>query len=178
MNADGSKAVWPVVSVVIGNPPFVGVGRKRRELGDAYVALLDRAFVPRVPGVSDLVCYWFDKALTAIKHQGLGAAGLVATNSIRGGANRAVLEAITRDSRIFDAWNDEAWVNDGAAVRVSLVSFGRSEGAFLNGQPVPQLYADLTAPTGDGDSLDVSQAATLPANLGASFQGASKKAKF
>ncbi len=178
MNADGSEAAWPRVSVVIGNPPFVGVGRKRRELGDAYVEALDRAFAPRVPGASDLVCYWFDKALTSIKHQGLGAAGLVATNSIRGGANRTVLEAINRDSRIFDAWSDEAWVNDGAAVRVSLVCFGRGEGSSLDAQAVPQIYADLTAPSVAGDSLDVSQAATLAANIGASFQGASKKAKF
>ena len=178
MNPDGSEAAWPRVSVVVGNPPFVGVGRKRRELGDAYVEALDRVFAPRVPGASDLVCYWFDKALTAIKHHGLGAAGLVATNSIRGGASRSVLEAINRDSRIFDAWSDEAWVNDGAAVRVSLVSFGRGEGAFLSGLEVPQIYADLTAPSEAGDALDVSRSATLPENLGASFQGASKKAKF
>jgi len=170
--------VWPRVSVVIGNPPFVGVGRKRRELGDAYVEALDRAFAPRVPGASDLVCYWFDKALTSIKNQGLGAAGLVATNSIRGGANRTVLEAINRDSCIFDAWSDEAWVNDGAAVRVSLVCFGRGEAAYLDAQVVPQIYADLTAPSVAGDSLNVSQAVTLEANIGASFQGASKKAKF
>jgi N-6 DNA Methylase len=178
MNPDGSEAVWPPVSVVIGNPPFVGVGRKRRELGDAYVEALDRVFAPRVPGASDLVCYWFDRALTAIKHQGLGAAGLVATNSIRGGANRTVLECIGRDSRIFDAWSDEAWVNEGAAVRVSLVCFGSGEGARLNGRPVPQIYADLNAPSEAGDGLDVSRATTLPTNLGASFQGASKKAKF
>ena len=172
------EARWPQVSVVIGNPPFVGVGRKRRELGNAYVEALDSVFSPRVPGASDLVCYWFDKALTAIKHRGLGAAGLVATNSIRGGANRTVLESINRDSHIFDAWNDEAWVNDGAAVRVSLVCFGHGEGAHLNGRVVPQMYADLTAPSEAGDALDVSQAATLTANVGASFQGASKKAKF
>ena len=169
MNADGSEAVWPQVSVVVGNPPFVGVGRKRRELGDAYVEALDRAFSSRVPGASDLVCYWFDKALSAIKEQGLGAAGLVATNSIRGGASRTVLEAINRDSRIFDAWSDEPWVNDGAAVRVSLVCFGGGEGARLGGHVVPQIYADLTAPSEAGDSLDVSQAVRLPANLGASF---------
>jgi hypothetical protein len=178
MNADGSEAEWPRVSVVIGNPPFVGVSRKRRELGDAYVGALDRIFSSRVPGAADFVCYWFDKALTAIKQQGLGAAGLVATNSIRGGASRTVLESINRDSRIFDAWSDEAWVNDGAAVRVSLVCFGRSEGAFLGGRAVPQIYADLTAPSEAGDALDVSGAATLSENIGASFQGASKKAKF
>ncbi len=39
-------------------------------------------------------------------------------------------------------------------------------------------YADLTAPAHAGDLLNVSAALTLPANLGASFQGASKKAKF
>lgn len=178
LNPDGSEAAWPRVSVVIGNPPFVGVARKRRELGEAYVARLDRVFAPRVPGASDLVCYWFDKALTEIRTHGLGAAGLVATNSIRGGANRTVLEAIVRDSRIFDAWADEAWINDGAAVRVSLISFGRGDAASLNGAAVPQIYADLTAPLVSGDSLNLSTAATLPQNLGASFQGASKKAKF
>ena len=178
MNSDGSEAAWPAVSVVIGNPPFVGVSRKRRELGNAYVEALDRAYSSRVPGASDLVCYWFDKALAAIKHQRLGAAGLVATNSIRGGANRTVLESINRESRIFDAWSDEAWVNDGAAVRVSLVCFGRGDAARRNGHIVPQIYADLTAPSEAGDALDVSQAATLTENLGVSFQGASKKAKF
>ena len=129
-------------------------------------------------GPSDLVCYWFAKALKAIEASGLGAAGLVATNSIRGGASRKVLHAITERSRIYDAWSDEPWVNEGAAVRVSLVAFGHAANAQLNGLAVPQIYADLTAPTTAGDSLDVSQARTLPANLGASFQGASKKAKF
>jgi hypothetical protein len=33
--------------------------------------------------------------------------GLVATNSIRGGANRRVLDRIVRDGVIFDAWDDE-----------------------------------------------------------------------
>ena len=63
-------------------------------------------------------------------------------------------------------------------MRVSLVCFGHDNSAQLNGIPVPQIYADLTAPTVAGDLLDVSQARTLTDNLGASFQGASKKAKF
>lgn len=28
------EAAWPKASVVIGNPPFLGVSRKRRELGE------------------------------------------------------------------------------------------------------------------------------------------------
>ena len=50
-------------------------------------------------------------------------AGLVATNSIRGGANRRVLDAIVKDGKIFDAWDDEPWILEGAAVRVSLICF-------------------------------------------------------
>ncbi len=172
------EATWPKASVVIGNPPFLGVSRKRRELGEAYTRALDDSYAPGVPGGADLVCYWFAKALKAIEANGLGAAGLVATNSIRGGANRKVLQTITERSRIYAAWSDEPWVNNGAAVRVSLVSFGHEDSSQLNGLPVPQIYADLTAPTLAGDLLDVSQANTLPDNLGASFQGASKKAKF
>ena len=80
--------------------------------------------------------------------------------------------------RPFDAWADEDWVNDGAAVRVSLVSFGHGEGARLDGREVPQIYADLTAPTEAGASTDTTHARSLAANASASFQGASKKAKF
>jgi len=103
----------------------------------------------------------------------------MATNSIRGGANRTVLEAISRDSRIFEAWSDEPWINEGAAVRVSLVCFGLAQAsARLNNREVAQLYANLTAPESAGDAADISRAVALPANRSASFQGASKKAKF
>ncbi len=176
--ADGSEAVWPAADAVVGNPPFVGVGRKRRELGDDYVAALDRTYAPRVPGASDLVCYWFDKAQRGIEAGRLKRAGLVATNSIRGGANRGVLGRIVERGHIFEAWADEPWINDGAAVRVSLVCFGNAQGARLNDAVVPEIYADLTAPTSAGQASNLTQAKTLPANLGASFQGASKKAKF
>ena len=180
LGPDGREAVWPVADAVVGNPPFVGVSRKRRELGDAYVTALDRVYAPRVPGASDLVCYWFDKAQRTILAGGLQRAGLVATNSIRGGANRSVLEQICERGRIFEAWADEPWVNNGAAVRVSLVCFGGDalEPARLNGEPVAAIYADLTAPNAAGDALDLTTAQVLPANRGASFQGASKKAKF
>ncbi|HRN65786.1 MAG TPA: hypothetical protein PLA98_13195, partial [Alicycliphilus sp.] len=175
--ATATEAPWPRADVVVGNPPFLGVSRKRSELGADYTQALDRVYAGRVPGAADLVCYWFEKCRSAIANQSLNAAGLVATNSIRGGANRKVLDAIARDSRIFEAWSDEPWVNDGAAVRVSLVCFGAGAPTRLNGEPAPQIYADLTAPGADGQSLDLTTAVNLAANLGASFQGASKKAK-
>lgn len=174
----GSEARWPAANVVIGNPPFLGVSRKRSELGEAYTRALDTVYAARVPGAADLVCYWFDKALTQMAAGQLQRAGLVTTNSIRGGANRKVLDAICAHTRIFEAWSDEPWINNGAAVRVSLVCFGAGEGTHLNGADVPQIYPDLTAPATAGDSLNLGLAKVLPTNSAASFQGASKKAKF
>ncbi|MDO8457088.1 MAG: hypothetical protein Q7T07_09275 [Burkholderiaceae bacterium] len=178
VRAEPVEADWPQASVVVGNPPFLGGSKKRRELGDAYFEALNKVFAGRVPGGADLVCYWFDKALKAIEIKGLGAAGLVSTNSIRGGANRKVLDAICEKSAIFEAWSDEGWVNDGAAVRVSLIAFGHAGGAVLNGEDVPQIYADLTAPKHADDLQNLSTAQTLACNLETSFQGSSKKAKF
>ena len=96
---------------------------------------------------------------------------LVATNSIRGGANRKVLERIGQISTIFHAWSDEPWVNEGAAVRVSLVGFGVDDGpVILDGQPVAEIHADLTARAGPGQH-DMTQARRLAENEGVSFQG-------
>ncbi|MBP7623443.1 MAG: class I SAM-dependent DNA methyltransferase, partial [Xanthomonadales bacterium] len=67
LNADGSEATWPQADVVVGNPPFVGDKKMLRELGDAYVATLRKAYAGRVPGGADLVCYWFEKANDAIR---------------------------------------------------------------------------------------------------------------
>jgi type II restriction/modification system DNA methylase subunit YeeA len=122
---DGSPAAWPVADAVVGNPPFVGDKKMRGELGDAYTERLRAAYAGRVPGGADLVCYWFEQARAMIEAGTLQRAGLVATNSIRGGANRVVLDRIVKTARIFDAWSDEPWVNLGAAVRVSLVGFGQ-----------------------------------------------------
>ncbi|MDR0673247.1 MAG: N-6 DNA methylase [Zoogloeaceae bacterium] len=124
LSPNGSEANWPEADVIIGNPPFLGGGKKRRELGADYFNALNAIYAGHVPGGADLVCYWFEKARRQIVAGRARAAGLVATNSIRGGANRKVLDSIVRDMRIVEAWSDEPWVNDGAAVRVSLVAFG------------------------------------------------------
>ena len=112
-----------------------------------------KTYAGRVPAEADLVCYWFEKAGRQIASGQAARAGLVAMNSIRGGANRRALEAATETRRLFEAWSDEPWVIDGAAVRVSLVCFSRAGdelvvGARLDGQSVDEIYTDLTARRG------------------------------
>jgi hypothetical protein len=177
-NTQAVEAQWPQASVVIGNPPFLGGSKKRRELGDAYFEALDTVFVGRVPGSADLVCYWFDKARKQLISAGLGAAGLVATNSIRGGVNRQVLIAICKSSRIYDAWSDEGWVNEGADVRVSLICFGHQQHAWLNGVEASSINADLTFTATNGEVVDLTQVRALSTNLGICFLGPEKNGKF
>lgn len=179
LGADGREAAWPAADAVVGNPPFVGDKKMRGELGDAYTEALRAAYKGRVPGGADFVCYWFEKARAQIERGALQRAGLVATNSIRGGANRAVLDAIVKTTRIFEAWSDEPWVNDGAAVRVSLVAFGEStDSPTLEGVAVASIAADLTAGQGAGRGLDLTAAERLSANAGACFMGVTKVGPF
>ena len=159
---------------MIGNPPFLGGSKKRRELGDVYFEALDTVFAGRVPGGADLVCYWLDKGRMQIQYAGAGAVGLVTTNSIRGGANQLVLRGICEVTKIFSAYSDEGWVNDGAAVRVSLVCFGAVSDAVLDGISVSTIHADLTA----GDGLNLTKALVLESNTNASFQGSQKIGSF
>src|SRR6266436_5789124 len=94
-----------------------------KSLGNAYVERLFAAFAGRVPAEADLVAYWFAKAWEQMREGQLKRAGLVGTNSMRGGANRRVIDAIVKGGSIFDAWDDEKWVVKGVAVRVSLICF-------------------------------------------------------
>jgi len=180
LNADGSEAEWPEADVIVGNPPFLGGSKKRGELGDAYFNALAKAFPKeRVPGGADLVCYWFDKARIQIEQGKTQAAGLVSTNSIRGGANRKVLDNICQPMSIFEAWPDEDWFDAGTAVRVSLVCFGDTgvQTTLLAGQPVSLIHADLTA--GDGsEHMDLTSAKPINENAGASIRGLAKVGKF
>ncbi len=178
LNDDGSEAVWPAADVIVGNPPFLGGSVTRGELGDDYVERLRLRYDGYVPGGADLVTYWFEKARTQIAAGQTQAAGLVATNSIRGGANRKVLERIVDTTRIFEAWSDEAWVNEGAAVRVSLLGFGPFFGvdrsSRLDGLEVANIYADLTA----GEGVNLTQAKRLAENASACFEGIKKYGPF
>ena len=166
------EAQWPKASVVIGNPPFLGDKMMRSELGDAYTDTLRQVYKDRVPGGADLVMFWFEKARCQIEKSGLYAAGLVATNSIRQRGNRPVMERIQQTTRIYEAWADMPWVNQGAAVRVSLVCFGHAEQtARLDGAEVQQLFPDLKAQAIGALEVDLTTARPLLENADASYFG-------
>ena len=170
------RAEWPDADVVVGNPPFLGSSKMMAELGEDYTAFLRGAW-PKVPGGGDLVCYWFAAAWDKMAAGKLIRAGFVATNSIRGGANREVLKPIVDHGQIFEAWSDEEWTVDGAAVRVSLICFDshHGKGAFLNGKQVKEIHPDLT---GDGLGTNLTLAKRLPENTNVCFEGMKKYGNF
>lgn len=172
INEDGIEAEWPECDAIVGNPPFLGGAKKRRELGDDYFNTLSTIYAGRVADGADLVCYWFDKALNHLQHSNVAFVGLVATNSIRQVSNRHVLERIVGNSTIYEAWSDEPWVNAGAAVRVSLVCFGSRNEVVLDGNVVPKIYADLRS------GADLTSAEPLAENKNTSFFGLALAGKF
>ena len=183
LTPDNLEPEWPAADVVVGNPPFLGDKLQIRSLGNDYVLRLRGTYAGRLPAQADLVCYWFEKAGKQIQSGKATRVGLVATNSIRGGANRRVLQAATDTRRIFEAWSDEPWVVDGAAVRVSLICFGRADDehlaqARLDGQLVKEIYTDLTGRNEGEAGLDLTAVRRLPANSNVSFIGDAKHGTF
>ena len=183
LTAENTEPDWPEADVVIGNPPFLGDKLLIRHLGNEYASRLRRTYAGRLPAQADLVCYWFEKAGKQIQNGKATRAGLVATNSIRGGANRRALEAATNTRRIFEAWGNEPWVIDGAAVRVSLICFGRGDDervaqARLDGRVVNEIYTDLTAQNEGAARIDLTTARRLPANSNVAFIGDAKHGTF
>ena len=79
--------------MIVSNPPFLGKGLRSR-LSDESVDALFALYGERVPNSSDLCCYWHEKARAMIEAGRVNRAGLLATQSIRGGTNRRVLERI------------------------------------------------------------------------------------
>ena len=158
LHGDSLELEWPAVDAIIGNPPFIGGKRLRSALGDAAVDALFGAWDGRVPREADYVCYWFEKAREALVTGKAKRVGLLATNGIRTGKNRVVLDKILANSSIFFAESDLEWVLKGAAVRISMVGFGAmeaSEARMLDGQVVATINPDLSS------SVDLSRATRL-----------------
>lgn len=168
------EPTWPEADIIIGNPPFLGDRKMRGELGDEYVIALRTLYQSRVPGGADLVTYWFERARAAIETGKTKRAGLLATQAIRGGANRTVLERILESGGIFMAWSDRDWILDGANVRVSIVGFddGSQKMRLLDNLPVEKINANLTS------EADTTTAVPLPENARICFIGASPHGRF
>lgn len=165
---------WPKCDVIVSNPPFLGGSKLWEELGRHYQQELWRVYENRVPDFADLCCYWFEKARQLIEQGKCDRAGLLATQGIRGGANREVLKRIKETGNIFYAVSDRDWILDGASVHVSMVGFdsGTEKERNLDGKPVVNINPNLSA------TADITTAATLSANLAIGFMGSSKKALF
>lgn len=165
---EGVAAIWPPADVVVGNPPFLGNKKMIRELGEGYVKAVRDCYKHVLPRAGDLVCFWFAKAWDLVENGKLSRCGLVATNSIRSGASNDVLKKIVTGGRIFEAWDDEPWVVDGAAVRVSIVCFDKAGDSpvRLDGELCSLIRPNLTCA-----AVDLTQRQTLPENLGVCFVG-------
>jgi type II restriction/modification system DNA methylase subunit YeeA len=174
INEDGSAAEWPDANVVIGNPPFLGAKLMKRVLGVKMTDEIRALYKGRLPGFTDLVCYWFENTRELIERGVVARAGLVATNSIRKNTNLPVMKRITQTSRIYEAWSEEQWDIDGAAVDVSLICFGDSgaQATRLNGAVVGSINPDLTT------GLNLTTAKPLTQNSKAVFLGIQKSGPF
>ena len=184
LTPEGGEPEWPAADVVIGNPPFLGGKLLNTHLGEDYVSRIFKVYAGRVPAEADLVCYWFVKAGEHLDALRAKRVGLVSTNSIRGGANRRALQTAIEGRPVFEAWSDEPWVIDGAAVRVSLVCFaGPEDGPApapeprLDGEVVDAVHADLTARRG-GAGVDLTGVHRLYRNMGVAFMGDTKGGPF
>ena len=187
-------AQWPDADFIIGNPPFLGSKLFRQQgLGDKYIEAMYEAF--DIPNTSDLCCYWFEQARHAvsdsIKYSGgfgtgpfgmgpFGGApanvrvGLLATQGIRGGDNRTVLQRIKETGDIFMAWSDRDWILDGAAVHVSIVGFdgGLEDSRLLDARKVASIHANLSS------AANLTTAVELLENSSIYLRSPEKGAKF
>ncbi|MCX7427043.1 MAG: class I SAM-dependent DNA methyltransferase, partial [Planctomycetia bacterium] len=165
---------WPEVDFIVGNPPFLGDKLMRQHMGDDYVDALRKVYEGRVPGGADLCAYWFERASEHIVAKSCKRAGLLATQNIRGGASRKVIDRLVKTGKIFMAWSDRDWVLDGANVHISMIGFddGTETSRTLDGQTVREIHSNLSA------TSDSAHAKPLPENMSVGFVGSCKGGPF
>ncbi len=173
--SDNGEPEWPAVDFIIGNPPFLGGKMLRREMGGEYVDRIFANWRGRVPQEADLCCYWFEKARAHIAAGKCKRAGLLATQGIRGGANREVLKRIKESGGIFWAESDRPWILDGANVHVSMVGFdnGTEKALILDNKAVETINSNLSSV-----AADTTASKPLAKNLGVSFMGVTPAGSF
>jgi hypothetical protein len=165
---DALLTAWPRPDgelAIVGNPPYLGVRKMRRELGDELVEQL----FARYPAnrAADFVTYWFTIALDTLRPG--ERAGFVATNSIaqNEGREASLDRIVAKGGTITDAWRSYPWPGD-AAVHVAIVNWVMApwEGLrTLDGAEVASISPALTSVT------DVTAVRQIPANEGLCFMG-------
>jgi hypothetical protein len=167
-HGDALVTPWPRPEgelAIVGNPPYLGVRKMRRELGDEYVEKIFKRFPSN--RAADLVTYWFSVALDTLRPG--ERAGFVATNSIAQNESReASLDRIVKKGgTITDAWKSYPWPGE-AAVHVGVVNWIMApwEGTrTLDGKEVASISPALTS------SGDVTAARHIEANERLCFMG-------
>jgi hypothetical protein len=167
-NADALMTEWPRPDgelAIVGNPPYLGVRKLRRELGDEYVEELFRLHPKN--RAADYVTYWFTHALNVLREK--ERAGFVCTNSIAQNESReaSIDLLVERGGTITDAWKSYPWPGE-AAVHIGIVNWVMApfDGIrTLEGKVVSTISPSLT------ESMDVTAAGTLEANEGLCFMG-------
>ncbi|MEB3151608.1 MAG: type IIL restriction-modification enzyme MmeI, partial [Sphaerospermopsis sp.] len=161
---DALFSEWVKADAIIGNPPFLGGKKLRKELGDEYTNKIYQTF-PDVKGQPDFCVFWFRKAADLLDNK--GRAGLVGTNSIAqvSGRKASLDYIVNNEGIIHDAISTQEWSGD-AAVHVSIVNWTKEETQqkFLNNIEVAFISASLTTET------SVTNAKILNANKNYSFQ--------
>ena len=127
------RATWPEVEFIVGNPPFIGGGSLRSELGDGYTEALWKTR-NNIPQKADLVMHFWDEAANLLSRTGtqnkLRSFGLITTNSIVQTFNQRILkdrlQSKTNISIVF-AVSDHPWLkqSETASVRIAMTVLSR-----------------------------------------------------
>ncbi len=167
-HGDALLLEWPRPQgelAIVGNPPYLGVRKMRRELGDAYVEQIFERFPDN--RAADFVTYWFTGALKVLREG--ERAGYVCTNSIAQNESReaSIDKVIEKGGTITSAWRSYPWPGE-AVVHVSVVNWVMApyDGIkMLDGQEASSISPGLR------ESVDLTSAQHLPQNEGICFMG-------
>ena len=129
-----------------------------------------------MPAEADIVCYWFEKARALLQEGRAKRAGLLATQGIRGGANRRVLQRIKESGDVFFAWSDQPvgtrWLLPSTLPSWASTMARSCETGIGRDHLVESINANLTG------GADLTAAQRLNDNLGIAFMGDTKGGPF
>ncbi|MCA3718221.1 MAG: class I SAM-dependent DNA methyltransferase, partial [Brevundimonas sp.] len=177
LNPDGTEAQWPVVDAIVGNPPFKGGSKLKKEIDPSKLERLREIFGDLVRGDGDFYNYWFEKASASISNRSAHKAGLICKNTIQQQSNRSTIQRIDENHSIFSVWTRVPWMNEGAAVEVHFICFGDAhQTPRLNGQEVEGINWRLEA--SDVDPFRGGVPKKLKQNKNSCFNGVKRNGPF